>query len=47
MNIEKIALWIVLLGLGATLVVNGAGTEKVIQAGSQGFATDITAAEKG
>jgi hypothetical protein len=47
MNIEKVALWIVLLGLAATLVVNGSGTANVIKAGTQGFGTDITAAEKG
>jgi hypothetical protein len=45
--IEKVALWIVLLGLAATLVVNGPNTAKVVQAGTGGFAQDITAAEKG
>ena len=45
--IEKVALWVVLLGLAATLVVNGPNTAKVIQAGTQGFGSDITAAEKG
>jgi hypothetical protein len=46
-GIGKIALAIVGLGLAATLVVNGANTAKVIQAGTGGFATDLTAAEKG
>jgi hypothetical protein len=45
--IEKVALWVVLLGLAATLVVNGPNTAKVVQAGTGGFAQDITAAEKG
>jgi hypothetical protein len=47
MMVEKVALWVVLLGLAATLVVNGAGTANVIKAGTGGFATDISAAEKG
>ena len=45
--IEKVALWVVLLGLAATLVVNGPNTAKVVEAGTGGFATDIGAAEKG
>lgn len=45
--IEKVALWVVLLGLAATLVVNGTNTAKVIGATTGGFAGDITAAEKG
>jgi hypothetical protein len=45
--IEKVALWVVLLGLAATLVVNGPNTAKVVAAGTGGFANDITAAEKG
>jgi hypothetical protein len=47
MNVEKVALWIVLLGLAATLVVNGSGTQKAVGAVTGGFAQDITAAEKG
>jgi galactokinase/mevalonate kinase-like predicted kinase len=46
-DLSKIALAIVTLGLVATLVVNGANTAKVIGAGTGGFATDLTAAEKG
>lgn len=46
-DLSKIALAIVALGLAATLVVNGANTAKVVQAGTGGFATDLTAAEKG
>lgn len=46
-TIGKVALAIVTLGLVATLVVNGANTAKVVQAGTGGFAQDITAAEKG
>jgi hypothetical protein len=45
--VEKVALWVVFLGLAATLVVNGTGTANVIKAGTGGFATDISAAEKG
>jgi hypothetical protein len=45
--VEKVALWVVLLGLAATLVVNAPGTASVIKAGTGGFATDISAAEKG
>jgi hypothetical protein len=47
MGFEKVALWVVLLGLAATLVVNGTGTANVIKAGTGGFASDISAAEKG
>ena len=46
-DITKVALAIVMLGLAATLVVNGPNTAKVVTAGSQGFANSITAAEKG
>lgn len=46
-DLSKIALAIVGLGLAATLVVNGANTAKVVQAGTGGFANDLTAAEKG
>jgi hypothetical protein len=46
-GIEKVALWIVLLGLGATLVVNGANTAKVVSATTGGFGADIADAEKG
>jgi len=46
-DITKVALAIVTLGLVATLVVNGPNTAKVIQAGTGGFASSITAAEKG
>jgi hypothetical protein len=46
-GIEKIALWVVLLGLAATLVVNGTNTAKLIGATTGGFGTDIAAAEKG
>lgn len=46
-DLTKIALAIVSLGLAATLVVNGPNTAKVIQAGTGGFANDISAAEKG
>jgi hypothetical protein len=47
MGFEKVALWVVLLGLAATLVVNGTGTANVIKAGTGGFASDISAAERG
>ena len=47
MDVEKVALWIILLAVAATLVVNGPNTAKVVQAGTSGFATDISAAEKG
>jgi hypothetical protein len=46
-SIEKVALWVVGLAIVATLVVNGTGTANVIKAGTGGFSTDITAAEKG
>lgn len=46
-DLTKIALAIVSLGLVATLVVNGPNTAKVIQASTGGFATDLSAAEKG
>lgn len=46
-DITKVALAIVTLALVATLVVNGPNTAKVIQAGTGGFASSITAAEKG
>jgi hypothetical protein len=46
-DVTKIALAIVMLGLAATLVVNGPNTAKVITAGTNGFSGSITAAEKG
>lgn len=46
-TIGKVALAIVALGLAATLVVNGANTAKVVTATTGGFATDLSAAEKG
>jgi len=46
-QVTKVALAIVSLAVVATLVVNGPNTARVIQAGSQGFAGSISAAEKG
>lgn len=46
-SITKIALAIVGVAMAATLVVNYKGTASVIQAGTQGFANSLTAAEKG
>lgn len=46
-DITKIALAIVTLGVVATLVVNGANTAKVVQAGGGSLSSSITAAEKG
>jgi hypothetical protein len=46
-NITRVLLAIVSLGLVATLVVNGANTAKVIQAGGSAFSGSLTAAEKG
>ena len=46
-DITKVALAIVTVALVATLVVNGNGTAKVIQAGTSGFANSISAAQKG
>jgi hypothetical protein len=46
-NVTKVALGIVTLALVATLVVNSAGTAKVVQTGTQGFSNSISAAEKG
>lgn len=45
--ITKVALAIVGVAMAATLVVNYKGTVGVIQAGTQGFANALTAAEKG
>lgn len=45
--ITKIALAIVSVGLVATLVVNGPNTAKVITAGTSGFSSALSAAEKG
>jgi hypothetical protein len=46
-DITKVALAIVTLGLVATLVVNGPNTAKVVSAGTGGFTSSLTAAEKG
>ena len=46
-NITKILLSITTVALAATLVVNGAGTAKVIGAASSGFTNSLSAAEKG
>jgi len=47
MDVTKVALAIVALGLVATLIVNGPKTAQVVNAGTTGFAKSITAAEKG
>lgn len=46
-NITKVLLSITTVALVATLVVNGAGTASVIKAGTQGFTSSLSAAEKG
>lgn len=46
-SITKIALAIVGVATIATLVVNYKGTASVITAGTSGFATALSAAEKG
>jgi hypothetical protein len=46
-DLTKIALAVVALGLGATLVVNGPNTAKVVTAATGGFSNSLTAAEKG
>lgn len=47
MDVTKVALWIIGLGLAATLVVNGPNTAKVVGSVTQGFSNSVTAAEKG
>lgn len=46
-DITKVALAIVTVAIIATLVVNGSNTAKVVQAGTSGFASSLSAAEKG
>lgn len=46
-QLEQISVAIVSLGLLATLVVNGANTANVIAAATKGFASSVSAAEKG
>ena len=46
-DITKVALAIVMVGLAATLVVNGAGTAKVITSAGGAFSNSLTAAQKG
>lgn len=46
-NITKVLLAITSVALVATLVVNGTGTARVIQAGAQGFSGALSAATKG
>jgi PRD1 phage membrane DNA delivery len=47
MDITKVLLAIVAVGLVATIVVNGQNTAKVVQTGFTGFSNSLTAAEKG
>ena len=46
-DVTKVALAIVMVGLVATLVVNGANTAKVIGAATGGFSQSLAAAERG
>lgn len=46
-NITKVLLSITTVALAATLVVNGTGTAKVLDAGFSGFSKSLTAAQKG
>jgi hypothetical protein len=46
-DVVKVGLAIVTLGLISTLVINGAGTAKVVSATTGGFAQDVGAAERG
>lgn len=46
-SVTKVALAIVSLGLVAVLVVNGPNTANVIKATTGGFASSISAAQKG
>jgi hypothetical protein len=46
-DVTKIFMGIILVGLAATLVVNGANTAKVVTAGGNAFSGSLTAAEKG
>jgi hypothetical protein len=46
-GIMKVALAITTIALVAVVVVNGTQAAKVIQAGTGGFAADISAAQKG
>jgi hypothetical protein len=46
-NVTKVLLSITTVALVATLVVNGTGTAKVVQAGTSGFSNALSAAEKG
>jgi hypothetical protein len=46
-SITKIMLAITSVALAATLVVNGTGTAKVIQAAGQAFSGSLGTAEKG
>jgi hypothetical protein len=46
-NITKVLLAVTTVALVATVVVNGANSAKVIQAGLGGFSSSLSAAEKG
>ena len=46
-NVTKIALSITTIALVAVIVVNGTQAATVIKAGTSGFGTSITDAEKG
>jgi hypothetical protein len=45
--ITKVALAITTVALAAVIVVNGTQAATVVKAGTGGFATDLSAAEKG
>lgn len=47
MDITKVLVTITTVALVATVVVNGANSAKVIQAGGSAFSTSLAAAEKG
>lgn len=46
-SITKVALAITTVALVATIVVNGSGSAKVINAATGGFANSLKAAERG
>ena len=46
-NITKVLLSITTVALVATVVVNGTNSAKVISAGTSGFSSSLSAAEKG
>lgn len=47
MDITKVLLAITTVALVATVVVNGANSAKVIEAGGSAFSSSLSAAEKG